>query len=264
MIYSISDVHGDLKRVIKLLQEYDVIDEDHNWSAGSSVLVVNGDSTDRGPDGIGVLKLFYKLTQEAKLKGGTVIHTMGNHDALILSVTLEHVNDYYDSEHTQIFAGNGGKMHEAKSLATLHHLRRYIQSFPLMCRVDDVLFQHADGFDFYLQATQDHQEPEQMIAAVNAHGRLLASTAQGAWDMFYHMTDERYWNGDEQRMAAYLQLFGANKLAHGHTGFLGDEPHFYLDNRVINTDAVMSSGYRKDENRGCVLVLDKQGTNIVI
>lgn len=263
MIYAISDVHGDKKQAIKLLQEHDVIDNENNWIAGSSVLVVNGDSTDRGPDGIGTLRFFYNLTQQAAAKGGRVIHTMGNHDALILSIALQNIEQEYNYEHEQIFRQNGGKVHEAKSLSTLHDLRRYVQSFPLMCRIDDVLFQHVDGF-FYTRTIDTLEEPEKMIAAINVYGRHQAQTSGGAWQLFYDLTNERYWQYNEQRVSGYLQKFDAKMVVHGHTGFIGDEPLFYLNNTVVNIDAVMSSGYRKDNNRGCVLVLDKPGKNIVI
>lgn len=265
MIYAISDVHGDKKQVSRLLTNHNVINDEGDWSAGASILVVNGDSTDRGPDGIGTLEFFYKLSRQAEVQGGRLIHTMGNHDALILSIALQHVNPDgdYDPEHAYIFRQNGGKAHEAVSLARLHALRRYVQSFPLVCMVDDVLFQHVDGF-FYTRVVDTLEEPEKMIAAINAYGRHQMQTAHGAWKMFYDLTNERYWQYDERRVGGYLQMFGADMVVHGHTGFIGSEPQFYLNNKVVNIDAIMSSGYRQDSSRGCVLVLDKPGNKIVM
>lgn len=52
MIYAISDTHGDLKRTIELMRQYNIIDENDDWIAGKSILVVNGDTTDRGKKGI--------------------------------------------------------------------------------------------------------------------------------------------------------------------------------------------------------------------
>jgi hypothetical protein len=102
MIYAISDIHGDKKQAVKLLQKHGVIDNDDKWIAGSSTLVVNGDSTDRGSDGIGTLRFFFNLTKEAESSGGRVIHTMGNHDALILCMALHSLNEDYNYEHTYI------------------------------------------------------------------------------------------------------------------------------------------------------------------
>lgn len=265
MIYGISDVHGDLKQAIHLLKKHDVIDEDCKWKAGTSTLVCVGDSTDRGNNSISVLKLFYSLKIQAFNAGGRVIHLMGNHDALILSMVL-HRQEYGadDYERSYVFQGNGGKPQDVKSLEKLDYLRRYMQSFPLMCRVDDILFQHADGFEFYQNIITNQNTPEDKIKAINLYGRERAQNSWGAWNLFFDITDERRWQHRTSFMPKYLELFDAKQVVHGHTGFLGDEPLVYLDNQAINIDAVMSRGYRNDENRGCVLVIDSPGDNILL
>ena len=45
MIYAISDIHGDYKQALKLLQQHGVVDIDGNWVAGDSTLVCNGYAT---------------------------------------------------------------------------------------------------------------------------------------------------------------------------------------------------------------------------
>lgn len=265
MIYGISDIHGDVKRAIYLLQKYDIIDEDCKWKAGTSTLVCAGDSTDRGKNGISVLKLFYNLKIQAFNAGGRVIHLMGNHDALILSMAL-HRQEYGGDnfEHSYIFQGNGGKLQDVKSLEKLDYLRRYMQSFPLICRVDDILFQHADGFQLYQNIAESQNTPESKIKAINRYGQERALSAWGAWNLFFDITDERRWQHMPTFMPKYLKLFDAKQVVHGHTGFVGDEPLVYLDNQAINIDAIMSRGYRNDENRGCVLVIDSPGNNILL
>lgn len=264
MIYAISDVHGDKTQAIKLLKMHGVLNDDNQWAAGDAVLVVNGDSTDRGRHGIATLNFFYNLAQEAEQAGGRLIHTMGNHDAMILSMALQHREQHIDYEHEMIFKDNGGKPAEAKSLSIQHTLRHYVQSFPFMCKVDDVLFQHVDGFRTYEAAMGNAQTPEERIHKANACANNMAKDAFGAWQMFYDLTDDRYWNYREEHLAKYQAMFEVDLIVHGHTPFKGDTPQFYLDNTVVNIDAAMSSGYRKDENRGCVLVLDKPCNTIVV
>lgn len=41
MIYSISDIHGDYKQALKLLQRHNVVDMDGNWIANDSTVPVN-------------------------------------------------------------------------------------------------------------------------------------------------------------------------------------------------------------------------------
>lgn len=268
MIYAISDIHGDLKQAKKLLKEYNVIEDNDDWIAGESTLVCVGDSTDRGPDGIDVLQFFYNLKNQASTKGGRVIHLMGNHDALILCVALEKFRGLDDYEHQYIFNGNGGKMHEAVSLSRLHNLRKYVQSFPLMCRVDDILFQHADGFNFYNKACGNEGSPEDRIAKANAYGKLQSASAWGAWNLFYDLTEERHWNRQSDILPEYLASLEADLVVHGHTGFYGSVPKQYLNNMAINIDATLSRGYYKyrepNIERGCVLVIDSPGKNIIL
>lgn len=204
------------------------------------------------------------LSHQAKEAGGRVIHMMGNHDALILCMALEHLCDEFNYEHAYIFKVNGGNNDEASSLSKLHELRQYIQSFPLMCRVDDILFQHADGFILYNKITKNAQTPDDKIKTANAYCKDKASTYWGAWNLFYDITDERHWQNSGELMEGYLQTFGAKIVVHGHTGFHGNTPLVYLDGMAINIDAVMSHGYRSDEERGCVLVIDSPGKDIVV
>jgi hypothetical protein len=263
MIYAISDIHGDYKQATKLLRQYNIINEDDQWIAGDSTLVVAGDSTDRGKDGIKVLRLLFNLTKQALEKGGRVIHLMGNHDALILCIALHNLDNDYDYKHTYVFKGNGGKMHEAVSLSRLHDLRHFVQSFPLMCRVGDILFQHADGFDLYNQVS-GKGTPEEKIKRANQDCLERAESSWGAWNLFDRLTMERRWNHSGELMPDYLESFGAKLVVHGHTGFPGNTPKRYLDDMVINIDAVMSKGYRNDEERGCILVINRDGKDIVV
>jgi len=263
MIAAISDIHGDKKQALKLLQEHEVVDRDGNWAFGNNTLVNDGDSTDRGKDGIAVLRWMLNLSNQAKEQGGRVIHIMGNHDALILCMALHQVEEDYNYEHAYIFLGNGGKSHEAVSLSRLHDLRHYVQSFPMMCRVDGVLFQHADGFNLYNKIATGIT-PEEKIKAANEYCRTKTVNAWGAWNLFYDITDERRWQNSGELMPEYLKSFGAEMVVHGHTGFVGSEPKRYLDDTAINIDAIMSRGYRTDEERGCVLVINSPGKDIVV
>ncbi|WP_415381492.1 metallophosphoesterase [Halosimplex sp. TS25] len=89
-IVSLSDLHGyldDARRALTALgdhPDYDPLveaDDDGNlhWVGGDeSVLVVNGDLVDRGPDNEGVIELVERLAREAP--PGHVRVTLGNHE----------------------------------------------------------------------------------------------------------------------------------------------------------------------------------------
>ena len=82
-IYIIGDVHGQLKKLVKLLQYEQLIDDECSWKAGTARLWFMGDFVDRGPDGIAVLDLVMRLQSEAAAAGGCVASLQGNHEMLL-------------------------------------------------------------------------------------------------------------------------------------------------------------------------------------
>src|SRR5260370_32987021 len=84
-IYIIGDVHGQLKKLVKLLQDAHLIDAEYVWKAGTATLWFMGDFVDRGPDSIAVLDLVMRLQREAAASGGTVASLLGNHEMLLLA-----------------------------------------------------------------------------------------------------------------------------------------------------------------------------------
>src|SRR5579871_3475958 len=83
--YVIGDVHGQLKKLVRLLREAYIVREDLSWQAGDATLWFIGDLVDRGPDSIGVLDLVMRLQREAVQAGGQVASLLGNHELLMLA-----------------------------------------------------------------------------------------------------------------------------------------------------------------------------------
>ena len=48
--YIIGDVHGHLKKLVKLLQDAHLVDAEYAWKAGTATLWFMGDFVDRGPE----------------------------------------------------------------------------------------------------------------------------------------------------------------------------------------------------------------------
>ena len=84
-IYIIGDIHGHLKKLVKLLQDEQLIDAEHSWKAGTAILWFMGEFVDRGPDGIAVLDLVMRLQAEAAAAGGSVKSLLGNHEMMLLA-----------------------------------------------------------------------------------------------------------------------------------------------------------------------------------
>ncbi len=80
----ISDVHGMYEPLVTLLRNAKVIDSGNKWAAGNTLLIVTGDSINKGPDSVDTIDLWMSLSRQAPAFGGRVIHLLGNHEAELL------------------------------------------------------------------------------------------------------------------------------------------------------------------------------------
>src|SRR5205085_9388503 len=71
-VVAIGDVHGDFERFTAVLRSAELIDEDGNWTGGTTHLVQVGDVLDRGPDSREAMDLLMKLEPQAAKAGGYV------------------------------------------------------------------------------------------------------------------------------------------------------------------------------------------------
>jgi len=256
-IYLIGDIHGDFGRLVFLLKKHNLIDDETNWIGGDGVLVCSGDLTDRGNKGIECIKLFMSLENQAKDCGGDVISTLGNHDALIVAMAFELKGEFSSKYCKQLFMANGGIMLEAMQLSKDDDLMNWMINRPLMCKLGHNLIQHADTTEFY-------DSMGNTIDQINEYGLQLMSCGKGAYQIFYEMTDCRYWDRNNysteeravQAIEEYMLKHGAKRIFHGHTRFIGNEPQEYFDEKIINLDGSLSIGYRNAADRGFIMEID--------
>jgi hypothetical protein len=91
-IVVLGEVQGAAKTVAAFLQHLDLIDSEHHWIGGDTILVQTGDLIDDGEHVRAALDLFMRLQEEAAAAGGEVIVLMGNHEALNILGELRGVN----------------------------------------------------------------------------------------------------------------------------------------------------------------------------
>lgn len=84
-VFAMSDAHGMFSNLVPLLQTGGIVDSGNHWAAGKALLIVIGDSIDKGPDSVDVIDLWIQLAREAEASGGKVVHLLGNHEAEFLS-----------------------------------------------------------------------------------------------------------------------------------------------------------------------------------
>jgi hypothetical protein len=91
-IVVLGEVQGAANTVAAFLEHLDLIDSEHHWIGGDTILIQTGDLIDDGEHVRAALDLFMRLQDEAAAAGGRVIVLMGNHEALNILGELRDVN----------------------------------------------------------------------------------------------------------------------------------------------------------------------------
>lgn len=109
-IVVIGDLHGDLEMTFKSLEIAKVIDMNHKWIGGSTIVVQVGDQIDRcrfdgknscNQEGITkfdehsdirILRYFTKLHNQAQKTGGAVYSLLGNHELMNVNGDMRYVS----------------------------------------------------------------------------------------------------------------------------------------------------------------------------
>jgi Calcineurin-like phosphoesterase len=246
-VYIIGDVHGHLKKLVKLLQDAQLIDAMHSWKAGTASLWFVGDFVDRGPDGIAVLDLVMRLQTEAAAAGGCVASLLGNHEMLLLAAyRFGRRSTGLGSNFLTRWKQNGGNRKDLSSL-TLRHFD-WMTSLPAMALLDDYLLVHADA-PLYIKYGHTVEE---VNAAFN---KLLSRSDALAWEEMLEDFAQRgvfmYTTSGEDFARRILSIFGGRQLVHGHTPISimrrcspakVDSPWTYAGGQCINVDGGMFLG----------------------
>ncbi len=246
-LFVMGDVHGQLKKLVKLLQDAQLIDAAHHWKGGSATLWFMGDFVDRGPDGIAVLDLVIRLQGEAAASGGCVASLLGNHEMLLLAAyRFGRRSTGLGNNFLTRWKRNGGNRKELAGL-THEHLD-WMAHLPAMALVDDYLLMHADA-PLYIKAGRSVDE---VNAAFN---KLLSRSDALAWEEMLEDFAQRgaflHTLNGEEFARRFLNIFGGRQLVHGHTPISAvlrcppgkvKSAWIYASEQCINTDGGMFLG----------------------
>jgi hypothetical protein len=140
-VYAISDVHGMYGKLTQLLLENGLIDESGHWTGGRALLVVVGDSIDKGPQSIDVIDTWMRLQPEAQAVGGRVVVLLGNHEAEFL-----HDPTPDNQKADDLFKELKKRGMRPDELTDVKYPRaRFLHSLPIAARVGNWAFCHS-GF----------------------------------------------------------------------------------------------------------------------
>jgi hypothetical protein len=228
--YAISDVHGHLADLRVVLAEAGLVAEDR-WTGGDAQLWVLGDLVDRGPEGIGVIRLLRALQEQAP---GQVHVLMGNHESLMLGQRL-----FPSTRFTELWLYNGGRAADQDALTDEEVV--WLQHLPLVARVADWLLMHSDIVG-YLQWGSSVEEVNTTVGAL-----LVDGSEQSHFEIFAALTDRYDFMGDDgaERASRMLEVLGGRQIMHGHSiigSLVGKrsaevtEPLVYADGLVTAID----------------------------
>lgn len=242
MIYAMSDIHGSYDRARELLLEHGIVDSQGNWRAGEATLVVTGDSVDRGSHGYKVVRMLKHLQQQANWVGGRVVHLLGNHDMWMIGEVLGR------KAGGSKIKGWVGETQEADVRAFVENpdVFDWFQNCPVVCRIGNILFQHADAMLYYLNFGNRTTTGDRLIQQINERVNTRMQYSQAATLQGDRLTFARNWDGMEKQIQDYLDVFDATHVVHGHSpNGCQVEPMYYQKDKIILIDGMMT-----DHGRG--------------
>ncbi len=139
-IASISDIHGMFHPFRQLLQNAHLIDANATWIGGKTLLLIVGDSIDKGPQSLEVMDLIIKMQKDALSSGGKVVQLLGNHEAEFLA-------DPANKKAAELLAELSQKHVPVSDLTSDQTLYgQFLHSEPLAAKVGKWLFCHSGHY----------------------------------------------------------------------------------------------------------------------
>ncbi|WP_424951828.1 metallophosphoesterase [Deinococcus sp.] len=245
-LWVVGDVHGALPSLRTLLQRARLADFEDNWLGDGSTLVLLGDLMDRGPDGLGVVRLVRRLEEQARQVGGQVVSLLGNHEVMLLAALRFRGRRQFGGDPYGLFdywKQNGGRLRDLSMLEPDD--LEWLEARPPMYRHADWLLCHADS-RLYLTLGDSLERVSELCAAF-----LRASTPETWVDFLNAFAERELYGGEsgEERAAQMLRVFGGERLAHGHTPVFVLQgtppsavmsPYRYAGGLVLGLDSAMA------------------------
>jgi len=230
-LFVVSDIHGYLDDFRSSLRSAGLLGDDDTWTGGAARLWILGDLVDRGPDGIGVVRLVRSLEEQAP---ESVRMLMGNHEILALGYKL-----FPESRFGEVWAVNGGLESDQEGL-TVEDVA-WLRGLPVLGRAGTYLLKHSDT-TAYLEWGSSVDEVNETVREL-----LADDDAEAMWEVFATLTGRYdYAGGDGSRVAQdVLATFGGDVIVHGHSviGSLTNQaseevegPIAYADGLVVDID----------------------------
>ncbi len=250
-IIAISDIHGQYKLFVKILREYNIIDENNNWCFGNGHVIIVGDILDRGPQVNEALWLAFKLENQAKDSGGKLHYLIGNHEEMIINKDVRYINEKYIATTNKMNLGYE-KLFSENTL-----MGRWLRTKPVIIQINDILFVHA-GISPELVEKGFTAEQVNRTFLNDILGKTKDETKQDSVLRFLRGRKGPIWyrgyfndtHLDEMKIDSILNHFNKKHIVVGHSSQQSIVSLF--GNRVFGVDSNIKNG-----KYGEVLIYDK-------
>lgn len=250
-IIAISDIHGQYDLLVKLLREYNIVDEDNNWCFGKGNLIIVGDIFDRGPQVNEALWLVFKLEHQAMESGGKLHYLMGNHEVMIINKDFRYVNEKYMATAEKMDL-TYDQLYSEESV-----LGQWLRSKPVIIQINDVLFVHAGiSPEFVEKGFTSDQVNEVFLTKMfgktkdEIHQDSVLNFLEGRNGPIWY---RGYFNDEDLtrvQVDMILKYFNKNYIVVGHTS--QESIVSLFRNKIFGIDASIKNG-----KYGEVLIIDK-------
>jgi hypothetical protein len=248
-LYAVSDIHGAYDRVVTLFAAAGLATVSAEgvvaWTGGNAVLVVVGDSIDKGDRSIPVLDLLRLLQDAAPGAGGRVIVLLGNHEAEFLADPENHKADALRAEIA------GQQLTPEAFAAATTAWGRFLRRMPIAAVVNGWYFSHAGH-----NGGRSNAALSEAFRAAAEGGHWDADVLIGA-DSPLEAND--WWTSGV--IAADLAAAGARHLVMGHDPNAFSEQgriDAHFAGRLLHLDTGMTPSV--DNSKGRVLRVDGAGS----
>jgi len=217
-VFAIGDVHGDRKRLVKVLRSAKLVPalpsapDQVKWAGGRSVLVIVGDLIDKGKKSLEVIDLLRTLQSDAASHGGKVIILLGNHEAEFLA--RREKREFFDE-----LKNKAGPDYPTEVANCKNDLGQFLCNLPIAARVNDWFFSHGGNTNDRTIA----QLSADIEAGINKDGfdtkeltddnSILEARLHKKSNWVYN---KKYDFEPKKLLADYVSKLGVKRLVQGH------------------------------------------------
>ncbi len=239
-VVALSDPHGMGDNLVHLLAACKIITPDGHWLADRTLLIVVGDSIDKGPQSLEIIDLWRILSVEALKNGSRVVVLLGNHEAEFLA----------DPENKKAATLRDELKEKGLDIHDVTDFRRpraqFLRAMPLAARVGKHwLFCHAGWVPRMPYA--NFVTKAQAVLRSGDYGNDFLLDPDSILEKRADKDGRKWWESAsevqelESRLIAdglYGVVFGHQPDAFGLSGEIG--PYSLSDARLIKIDSGMS------------------------